>query len=275
MAAVGEQGRGPVREALNVEDVYTHATAVKVFANELGRGLTQELAHVSEVGLDPAVVEALCTADPLSLAPRPGYEDVFDVDGNHIYTLAPQTPRGLPIEVEELNWAMSRVTGEPAGEPFWAEMGAREVFGLEERPEAHYGKPWAERREDLVQDGLRLVATRTSELQEVAERQAEGHVRKLWGRLHDAMKAVSKWGHDLVDSWQLSREVRKVERDLAAFTGKDHKLEQLPRDPVILRELLHERQVAANKAWRESQSRMSPNPSRGPSRGDLGGNKER
>jgi hypothetical protein len=273
LAPVGEQGRGPVREALSADDVYARALDVKGFANELGRGLTQELGYVSEAGLESAVAETLRTADPLMLVPRPGYEDVFDPEGNHIYSLAPQTPRGLPIEVEELNWAMSRATGEPEGEPYWAEQGAREVYGLEGKPEAHYDKPWAVRREDLVQDGLRLVAARTSELQEVAEHQAEGHVRKLWGRLYDAMKSVSKWGHDLVDSWQLSREVRKVERDLATFTGERHKLEPLPRDPIILREVLWERQAAAVKAWRESEAKKSPN--RGSSWGRSPGDVDR
>lgn len=267
VAPMGEQGRGPVREALNPEDVYARATAVKDFANELGRGLIGRPDLVSEEGLDSAVVEALRTADPLMLAPRPGYEDVFDQEGNHVYSLAPQTPRGLPIEVEELNWAMSRVTGEPEGEPTWAELGAREAFGLEERPEAHYDKPWAERREDLVQDGLRLVAARTSELQEVAERQAEGHVGTLWGRLQDAMRAVSQWGHDLVDSWRLSREVRRVERDLATITGRVHKPEPLPRDPAVLRELFRERQVAAGKAWQEKRVGGSADLPRGPSKG--------
>ncbi len=231
MASVGEQGRGLVCEALNLEDVYARAAAVKSFANELGRGLTQEPAHISEPGLDPAVVETLGTADPITMHPVEGCETMGDGDGRQVHAFLSQTPGGLLFEVEELNRAMSQSTGEPGGEPYLAELNARVAYGLKERPEAHYDKPWAERREELVQDGLRLVATRTSELLEVAERQAEGHVRKLWGRLHDAMKAVSKWGHDLVDSWQMSREVRRVERDLATFAGRLYRPEPLPRDP--------------------------------------------
>ncbi len=69
-----------------------------------------------------------------------------------------------------------------------------------------YERPWAERREDLVQDGLRRVDARTQILQEMAEQQAERHVVKLWSRLHDAMKSVSQWGHDLVDRWRTGRD---------------------------------------------------------------------
>lgn len=270
VAPMGEQSRGPVREALNSGDVYARATAVKDFANELGRGLMGRPDLVSKEGLDAAVVEALRVADPLMLAPRPGYEDVFDQEGNHVYSLAPQTPRGLPIEVEELNWAMSRVTGEPEGEPTWAEVGAREAFGLEERPEAHYDKPWAERREDLVQDGLRLVAARTSELQEIAERQAEGHVRTLWGRLHDAMRAVSQWGHDLVDSWQLSREVRRVEREAARIAGRVYESGALPREPAVLREMLRDQIRAISELKRKSEDKTRGKSSQEAARGRTG-----
>lgn len=268
VAAPVKQPRGPVRETLSWEAVYAQAEDVKAYANELGRGLTQERACVSEEGLDEDLAARLRNANPLLLPPVEGCEILRNEDEDReVYEFTPQTPRTLPGEVEALAWAIK----EPEEEPVLAEELARQAYGLEERPEEHYGRPWADRREDLVQDGLRLAAARTAELQEVAEHQAVNHVSRLWVRLQDAMDKVSRWGHDLVATWKLSRAVRKVERDVAAFGGPDFRTEPLSRDPAALQKLLQERQEAAQKASeasrRQWEARKAPERPKEPQKG--------
>jgi hypothetical protein len=91
------------------------------------------------------------------------------------------------------------------------------------------------------------------------------------------MEAVSKWGHDLMDSWRLSREVRRVERDLASILGQAYRPEPLPREPVVLREMLRDRQAAVNKASATARLRQEEKKgqerSKLPPKGDRGGGK--
>lgn len=194
---MGQQARGSLREALDPERVYELAESVTAFARELAT-LPQRYGHGDE--MPPAVVATLAKADPLYLPPLESHEKWYDPDGNPFYDFIPVTPSMLPSEVQAVAYTASEPEDQPPGH---CEEIVRTTYGLEEQPEAHYARPWAERREDLVQDGLRLVAARTAELQELAEHQAQSHVSRLWGRLVDAMERV---GYDLVDRWRTGRE---------------------------------------------------------------------
>lgn len=170
---------------------------MKAFARELAT-LPQHYGHGDD--MPPAVVATLAAADPLQLPPLEGHEKLYDQDGNPVYGFIPVSPNLLPTEVQEVAYAASEPEDQPPG---YCEEIVRTAYGLEERPEAHYDRPWAERREDLVQDGLRLAAARTAEVQALAEHQAQSHVSRLWDRLVATMERV---GHDLVGRWRAGRE---------------------------------------------------------------------
>lgn len=258
LVASGQQPRGSVHEGLDLERVYEQAEAVRAFAQELGAGLRWELWTRED--LDEAEVEALQKAEnPIFLAPRQGYEVLYDQEGREAYSFLPQSPKTLPSAVEDLAWTIQ----EPEAEPVLAEELTREAYGFEEQPEAYYSRPWAERQADLVQDGLRLVAAQTVTLQERAEEQVVERVPRLWEKLRERMQAVSQWGRDLVATWSLGREVRKAEKDLAMQLGQPVEQLKLPRDPQELRELLQDRHEAIQKAWAKRQAQTSEKPKQG------------
>lgn len=236
VAAAGQQPRGPVREALVLERVYERAEAVKAFARELAT-LPQHYGHGDD--MPPAVVATLAAADPLQLPPLEGHEKLYDADGNPVYGFIPVTPNLLPTEVQEVAYAASEPEDQPPG---YCEEIVRTAYGLEERPEAHYDRPWAERREDLVQDGLRLAAARTAEVQALAEHQAQSHVSRLWDRLVATMERV---GEDLAGRWRAGREA----------------LQNRLRGPQEPREPSRAPQPPSK----------APKPPRGPSRDESGG----
>ena len=237
----------PARELLRLETVYAQAEDVKGFARELGEGLRGRSQHVESGGLDPADLETLRLADPLTIRARPGRELLLDKEGREVFDFADVTPRLLPETVEALAWAIKE-----QGEPLESEVWARAAYGFEEEEEDYYARRWALRQEDLVQEGLRRVEAQVLEVQEKAERVVERHVARLWDRLRGAMETVSRWGRDLVATWELRREIHRVEREIASATGRAYGGEDLPKEPGVLREMLRERREDLRKAWERS-----------------------
>jgi len=266
LAAPGQQPRGPVREALDLERVYARAEDVQAFARELGTGLKRELWNRDD--LDEATVEALRTAgSPIFIQPREGYDTLFDPEGNEAYRFVGQSPKTMPSAIEDLAWTIH----EPEAEPMLAEELTRVAYGYEEKPEAYYARPWVNRQADLMQDSLRIVAAQTEVLQVAAEHQVGEHVPRLWDKLRNMMTAVSRWGHDLVATWSLIREVRKAEKDLAIYLGRPVRSQPLPRDPQELQGILEERQKAL-LAVRDARKREDhPGGPRGSSTGPSKG----
>jgi len=241
-------GAGPVAAAARAHhvaeakaDLYARCDVVARWTQALGDDLVHELGQEG-VSIRAELSEARSTVGQLAVAP--GHEILFDPEGNSAWDFIATVAGAVPQEAA----AIAELMGEP--EPYDAEKIVREAYvGLSEREEAYYQAPWAERQHSLLEDAIQASHHQVDQLQDRMEGLGLERLPSLSTRLKESMAAVSRWGHDLVATWSLTREVRKTEKVLAERLGQPYRPQPLPRDPGELQKILQERQEASQKAW--------------------------
>jgi len=66
--------------------------------------------------------------------------------------------------------------------------------------------------------------------------------------------APEQWGYDLVSTWSLTREIRKVEKSMAFYQKPPAVAEPLPRDPQSLQVILRQREEALQEAAKAARA---------------------